>query len=203
MCPAPEQDVTVLLQKASEGDAAAADALLPTIYEALRQLAERQLAREAGRGAGMTLQATALVHEAYARLVSGGGAEIEWQGRRHFFNACALAMRRILVERARRKRGPKAGGGRRRVDLASAELEPSSKGDLPDEMNWIDLDQAMARLNEEDPTLAEVVHLRYFAGLSVDETALALNISARTVDRHWKVARAWLHDELQRAGEQE
>ncbi len=158
--------------------------LLPLVYDHLRELARKRLAHESP---GQTLQPTALVHEAYMRI-AGTGAP--WDNRRHFFAAAAIAMRRILVERARAKGGPMRGGGRERVGLSTAEGEMA---DGPSgEIDWIALDEAMAALEREDAQLAEVVHLRYFAGLSVDETAAATGRSARSIDRDWKCARLWL-----------
>jgi RNA polymerase sigma factor (TIGR02999 family) len=178
------QDMTMLLVAAAEGDPKASDAILPLVYDHLRELARKRIAKEAP---GQTLQPTALVHEAYLRLVGDG---VSWSNRRHFFAAAAIAMRRILVERARAKHGPKRGGGRARVPLTDAIDRDNVEGG--DTLDWLALDEALSALQVEDPDLAQVVHLRYFAGLSVDDTAAALGRSSRTIDREWKVARAWL-----------
>ena len=170
-----------------QGDPHAAEQLLPLVYDELRKLAAHKLAQEKP---GQTLQATALVHEAYLRLVPSGGRQPSesqhWNSRGHFFAAAAEAMRRILVDNARRKLRPKHGGDRRRVDLDQA----LSVAD-PQE-NLVALDDALARLAAQEPVKAEVIKLRYFAGLSVEETARCLGISPATVKRHWTVARAWL-----------
>jgi RNA polymerase sigma factor (TIGR02999 family) len=188
--PEPKQDdVTILLNAAGKGDSHAAAALLPLVYDELRQLASRRMAHEPGGGAGMTLQATALVHEAYLRLVKE--TDVQWNGRNHFFSAAAIAMRRILVERARAHKGPKRGGGRKRVELAedagAVEHQP---------VDWIGLDEALKALEAHDARLAEIVMLRYFAGLSVDSTAEVLGISSRQVKREWALARAWLFEKM-------
>jgi RNA polymerase sigma factor (TIGR02999 family) len=176
------KDLTILMNRAAEGSRSAADRLLPLVYEELRELAHAKLRNEPKN---ITLQATALVHEAYLRL---GGAEGErWENRRHYFAAAAEAMRRILIERARRVAGPKAGGGQRRVALD----EVDSAIDL-DPARWIALDDGLAALTAHDPELAEIVSLRFFAGLSIDQIAAAIGVSARTVDNRWKVARAFL-----------
>ena len=182
-------DVTRILSAIEQGDSQAAEQLLPLVYDELRKLAAHKLAQEKP---GQTLQATALVHEAYLRLVQSGNASERavsakaWNSRGHFFAAAAEAMRRILVDNARRKLRPKHGGDRRRVDLDQA----LSVAD-PEE-NLVALDDALARLAAQEPVKAEVVKLRYFAGLSVEETARCLGISPATVKRHWTVARAWL-----------
>jgi RNA polymerase sigma factor (TIGR02999 family) len=155
--------------------------LLPAVYEELREVAQRCLAHEPP---GLTLQATALVHEAYMRL---GGEHGRWQNRRHFFGAAAIAMRRILVERARAKAGPKRGGGRLRLSLDQDAAAPTA-----DPAEILSLDEALGALQTTDPQLAEIVSLRYFAGLSIDQTAEALGLSPRSVDRAWKAARAFL-----------
>jgi RNA polymerase sigma factor (TIGR02999 family) len=180
--------LTVLLNAAGEGDSRSASALLPIVYEELRTLAHRYLSREPGAGAGQTLQATALVHEAYLRLVKD--SEVQWNGRNHFFGAAGLAMRRILVERARARRGPKRGGGRASLELGeSAALSVGAE----DPVDWIGLDGALTALELQDSRLAELVSLRYFAGLSVDQTAQVMGLSSRQVKRDWAVARAWLY----------
>ena len=185
-----DPDVTRLLVRAAGGDPRAADELLPLVYDELRKIAARRMQ---GERAGHTLQATALVHEAYARLVSN--QELEWDGRGHFFVAAAEAMRRILVEHARARNRLKRGGpGRSRANLDIADL-----ADLAQTENSADviaLDEALRRLEAQRPRVAAVVQLRFFAGLAVDETARVLGISARTVDLDWAFARAWLYQEL-------
>jgi RNA polymerase sigma factor (TIGR02999 family) len=161
--------------------------LLPQVYQELRRLARARLAREPD---GLTLQPTALVHEAYLRL-AGSGIDRRWDKRGHFFAAAAIAMRRILVERARHYRRTKHGGGQQRVELDfdSPALAPA----LPD---ILALDEALTRLEQIDPTKAQVVLLRYFAGLTIEETAAAMKLSPATVKNEWAFARAWLHDVL-------
>ncbi len=159
------------------------------MYDELKQVAQRCLADEPP---GLTLQATALVHEAYIRLGADGG---QWQNRRHFFGAAAIAMRRILVERARAKAGPKRGGGRLRLSL---DRDPTAA--TADPADVLTLDEALEALQASDPQLAELVCLRYFAGLSIDQTAEAMGLSPRSVDRSWKVARAFLRHHLRSAG---
>jgi RNA polymerase sigma factor (TIGR02999 family) len=184
-------DVTRLIDAAAAGDRQAAADLLPLVYEELRRLAAARLGAEAP---GQTLQATALVHEAYLRLV-GARQPQDWNGRGHFFAAAAEAMRRILVESARRKGRARHGGGRRRVDLdeavSAAVAEPSE--------DLLDLDAALTRLEVADSTAAQLVKLRCFAGLSVPEAAAALGIPLRTAERNWTYARTWLHRELSRS----
>jgi RNA polymerase sigma factor (TIGR02999 family) len=180
-------DVTRLLDAAAAGDPAAAADLLPLVYDELRKLAAARLADEKP---GQTLQATALVHEAYLRLV-GTDPEHQWNGRGHFFAAAAEAMRRILVENARRKGRIKHGGGLPRVDTVLADVASP----LPDE-NLLALDEAMTRLAAVDPVRARLVELRFFAGLSNEEAARVLGISAATAKRYWRYARAWLHREV-------
>jgi len=176
-------DVTRLLDAAAAGDAKAAGELLPLVYDELRILAAARMAAE---HPGQTLQATALVHEAYIRLV-GPIDTPKWQGRGHFFAAAAEAMRRILVDRARQKGSRKGGGKWLRSELGEEAL---AAPEGPDEV--LAVDEALAGLAAADPEAAELVKLRYFAGLSVDETAQALGISPRSVDRIWAYARAWL-----------
>jgi RNA polymerase sigma factor (sigma-70 family) len=209
-------DVTRILSQIDSGDVTAADQLLPLVYDELRKLAAAKLAQEMP---GQTLQATALVHEAYLRLV--GGREVSdqksevsgepdatahssltsdlrpltsapaWHSRGHFFAAAAEAMRRILVEQARRKQRVRHGGQFERVNLdSSLQLTHEAEQDL------VALDEALERLAVEDPDAAAVVKLRYFAGLTIEQTALALNISVRTANRHWAFARAWLYQQL-------
>jgi RNA polymerase sigma factor (TIGR02999 family) len=180
-------DVTRLLNAIANGDADAADQVLPLVYDALRKLAADKLAREKP---GQTLQPTALVHEVYLRLV-GESQEPHWNGRGHFFAAAAQAMRHILVDNARRKRRARHGGGRRRVPLDDAVAAPPEAGD-----DLLALDEALTRLAAEDPEAARVVQLRYFAGLSVEEAAESLGMSRATAYRHWTFARAWLLNEL-------
>ena len=177
-----------VLDAAARGDPKAAAQLLPLVYRHLHDLAQARMREE---GVGNTLQATALVHEAYLRIA---GDRESWDGRRHFFSAAALAMRRILVERARQRLGPRRGGGRQRVALTAA---PEIKIDPVElEPDWGALDEALNHLEQEDPGLVHVVHLRYFAGLTVEETARALDRSPRSIDRDWKCARAWLLERL-------
>ncbi len=181
-------EVTRLLDAARAGDRQAAHQLLPLVYDELRSLAAARMAAEAP---GHTLNATALVHEAYLRLVG----DQQFDGRGHFFAAAAEAMRRILVDSARRKQAVKHGGDRQRVDLdAAAVVAPHPREDL------VALDDALTRLGVEEPAVAAVVNLRYFAGLTVAEAAEALGISVRTADRHWAYAKAWLFQELERPG---
>ena len=188
-------EITRAIRALQQGDPRASDELIELVYAELRQLARSRLAHEPGGGAGMTLDATALVHEASLR-VSGKSEQPPqaWDGRGHFFGAAALAMRRILVERARHQRRLKHGGGRAQVGLtdAAAQLEspPSDGTDL------IALDEALARLETFDPRKARVVSLRFFAGLSVEETAAAMDLSPATVKNEWAFARAWLHREM-------
>jgi RNA polymerase sigma factor (TIGR02999 family) len=174
--------VPELMSLAASGDAVASEKLLPLVYDELRDLARRRLARERNQ----TLDPTGLVHEAYMRLVGDGSAV--WSGKRHFMAAAGIAMRRILVERARRVNAAKHGGGRRRQPLSG--VEPlASEAPEPD---WVSLDAALTDLEAADPELAELVHLRYFAGLGIREIAEALGRAPRSVDRDWSVARAWL-----------
>jgi RNA polymerase sigma factor (TIGR02999 family) len=186
----PMSDVTRILSAIEQGDPHAAAQLLPLVYEELRRLATRKLAQERP---GQTLEATALVHEAYLRLVgtSPEGAGREWQGRAHFFAAAAEAMRRILVEKARRKGRHKHGGGVPRVDIELANIVSP----MPDE-DLLALDEAMTRLAAEDPVRAKLVELRFYAGLSNEEAARVLGISGVTAKRYWRYARAWLHREV-------
>jgi RNA polymerase sigma factor (TIGR02999 family) len=180
-------DVTRILDELAGGDARAAENLLPLVYAELRQLAARKLATEKP---GQTLDATALVHEAYLRLVGPSDDEKRWENRGHFFAAAAEAMRRILVEEARRKQAAKHGGGRRRVPLNEAHRIVQSSDDL------LALDDSLARLAAEDAPGAELVKLRVFTGLSVEEAAAALGLARATAYRHWAFARAWLRCEL-------
>ena len=182
-------DVTQLLDAAAAGDPAAAAELLPLVYSELHKLATRRMAAEAP---GQTLQATALVHEAYLRLVGGAAGDPGWAGRGHFFAAAAEAMRRILVEQARRKDTLKRGARTERVDLDQAVTRTA--GPHPDDV--LAVDEALNRLAEADPQAAELVKLRFFAGLTGDEAAAALGVSPRTADFLWAYARAWLFEHL-------
>jgi RNA polymerase sigma factor (TIGR02999 family) len=181
-------DVTQLLQQIEAGDAQAAEELLPLVYAELRGLAARRLSHEKP---GQTLDATGLVHEVYLKLAGGANPQ-SWQGRNHFFHAAAEAMRRILVDKARRKRTVKHGGGRARVDLDAA---GSFADDSPSE-ELLALDEAIDRLAALDPHKARLVKLRYFAGLTMREAAEALGVSIATAERHWTFARSWLYAEL-------
>jgi RNA polymerase sigma factor (TIGR02999 family) len=180
-------DVTRILSAIESGDPQAAEQLLPLVYDELRKLAAARLAQEKP---GQTLQATALVHEAYLRLV-GQATDQYWDHRGHFFAAAAEAMRRILIEGARRKAREIHGGDRLRVDIDLANmLSPMSSDEL------LALDEAMTRLAAEDPLRAKLVQLRFYAGLSNDEAASLLGISGVTAKRYWRYARAWLHREI-------
>jgi RNA polymerase sigma factor (TIGR02999 family) len=180
-------DVTRILSQIEAGDPSAAELLLPLVYDELRKLAAAKLARESP---GQTLQATALVHDAYIRLVDGQQDQ-HWHSRRYFFSAAAEAMRRILVENARQKRRQKHGGGAERVELDDHHLATSV---TPDQL--LAVDESLANLAEEDPTAAEVLKLRYFAGMSIAEAAEALGIHRATAHRHWTYARAWIRAEM-------
>ncbi len=179
-------DVTRLLNAIARGDPHAAGQLLPLVYDELRRLAARNLARERP---GQTLSPTALVHEAYLRL--SGDAAHDWDSRGHFFAAAAEAMRRILVESARRKKRLKHGGGRQRVPLDPVAAPAETPSD-----DLLALDEALAQLAAEDPAKARLVELRFFAGLSVEEAARCLGISRATADRWWAFARAWLFEKV-------
>lgn len=188
-------DVTQLLEAIGRGDQKASAELLPLVYEELRQLARARMAHEAGGGAGHTLQPTALVHEAYIRLV--GGSELKWDNRGHFFGAAARAMRRILVERARHHGRIKHGGEMKRVELGESALNQPLTNE-PEPTNLLALDEVLEKLEQYDKRKADVVMLRYFAGLSIEETAAALGVSPATVKNEWTFARAWLHREVER-----
>lgn len=192
MEPTPAQQVTRLIKAAGAGDPKAAESLLPLVYDELRRLAAAQLSKEP---AGQTLQPTALVHEAYLRLV--GGESIEWQGRGHFFAAAARAMRRILIDRARRHRAAKHGGDRARAELREDLIADPTPGTGGAGMDLLRLDAALARLEARDSRQAEIVLLRYFAGLSIEQTAEAIGVSTGTVKNDWVFARAWLRRELE------
>jgi RNA polymerase sigma factor (TIGR02999 family) len=180
-------DVTRILSAIEQGDPKAASDLLPLVYDELRKLAAARLVQEKP---GQTLQSTALVHEAYLRLV-GEGQPADWGGRSHFFAAAAEAMRRILIDRARRKATIRRGGGLRRIDL-----EQASAVDDGREAELLALDDALAELERHDPQAAKLVNLRYFAGLSHQEAAQALGVGRRAADRLWSLARAWLYQRL-------
>jgi RNA polymerase sigma factor (TIGR02999 family) len=180
-------DVTQILDRIQQGDPNAAQQLLPLVYLELRTLATARMAQEKP---GQTLQATGLVHEAYLRLVDRDNRQ-QWSGRGHFFAAAAEAMRRILIEIARGKARDKRGGDWRRVDFEELDVTNSVS---PEQL--VALDDALARLATLDPLAADLVKLRYFAGLALDQAAAALGVSTATAYRHWAYARAWLHSEL-------
>jgi RNA polymerase sigma factor (TIGR02999 family) len=180
-------DVTQILSAIEAGDPQAAEQLLPLVYDELRKLAAQRLAHEKP---GQTLQATALVHEAYVRLVDNANAQ-HWNSRGHFFAAAAEAMRRILVDQARRKHGLKRGRARVPLDIDQLAAVPSERVD-----DILDIDAALVRLMNADPQAVELVKLRYFAGLSIPEAAAALGISPRSADFLWAYARAWLLRDL-------
>jgi RNA polymerase sigma factor (TIGR02999 family) len=179
-------EVTRILSAIEHGDPESAEQLLPLVYSELRKLAAQRLAQERP---GQTLQATALVHEAYVRLVEGEARH--WDSRGHFFAAAAEAMRRILIESARRKRAPKYGGDRKRLDLAEVALAGRVTSD-----QLLELDDALAKLAEQDASAAELIKLRIFAGLSVEEAGKALGLSRTTAYRQWTYARAWLRAQI-------
>jgi RNA polymerase sigma factor (sigma-70 family) len=197
-------EVTRVLSAIEQGDPRAAEQLLPLVYDELRKLAAQKMAQEAP---GQTLEATALVHEAYLRLVgerrgvsSGERRGVSptcsenaqaWNSRGHFFIAAAEAMRRILIEKARRKRRVRHGGGRTRLDFERLDVAAEAAS-----QSMLDLDQALVRLAAEEAAVVEVVKLRYFAGLTIEQTAAALGISVRTANRHWAYAKAWLYRQL-------
>ena len=183
-------EVTRILLAAEHGDSLAAEQLLPLVYDELRQLAAQRLAHEKP---GQTLQATALVHEAYLRLIGGDDSQ-QWNSRGHFFAAAAEAMRRILVESARHKQSQKAGGGWHRIELA--DVEPSAEDSNRD---LLDLNDALAKLEVKDPRKATLVKLRYFAGLTNEQAAAALGVSASTADNDWAYAKSWLRLEMQQS----
>jgi RNA polymerase sigma factor (TIGR02999 family) len=180
-------DVTQILEQIESGDPSAAERLLPVVYDELRKLATAKLAHEKP---GQTLQATALVHEAYLRLVDAEKAQ-HWESRGHFFAAAAESMRRVLVESARRKKRLKRGGGLTRRELNEVSIAAAGVHE-----DLLELDAALDRLQAEDPQAVKLVHLRYFVGLSIPQAAELLGISPRTADRLWAFARAWLHREI-------
>jgi RNA polymerase sigma factor (TIGR02999 family) len=182
-------DVTRILSTIEQGEPHAAQQLLPLVYDELRKLAAQRMAQEPS---GQTLQATALVHEAYLRLV-GPDKVAHWNGRGHFFAAAAEAMRRILVENARRKKSAKAGGGRQRHELIDVTLAVDSTGD-----DFFAVDEALSRLAKAHPRAARLVHLRFFLGQTIEEAAAHLGLEVRTAYRDWAYARAWLRRELDR-----
>jgi RNA polymerase sigma factor (TIGR02999 family) len=187
-------DVTSILSALDAGDPRAAEQLLPLVYDELRALAAARLVRETPQ---QTLQATALVHEAYVRLVDVKHRQ-QWENRGHFFAAAAEAMRRILIEQARRKAADKHGGGRHRHDVDHVEIaapEPS--------LDLLALDEALTRFEEIDPVKASLVKLRYFAGMTLPQVAVQLSISETSADRYWAYARAWLHAEMNRGESQD
>jgi RNA polymerase sigma factor (TIGR02999 family) len=181
-----DQNVTRVVQAAAAGDHDAAAALLPLVYDELRRLARMRLSKTPP---GQTLQPTALVHEAYIRLL--GDTDPGWEGRGHFFGAAARAMRDILVDQARRKGSVKRGGDRQRKDLedVTPQVEPPSEDILA-------LEEALKRLEADDPRKGEIVNLRYFAGLTTEETAAALNLSVGTIKREWRFIKHWLYTQL-------
>ncbi len=181
-------EITVMLNRAGKGDPTAADQLLPLVYDELRRLASARMAREAG---SHTLQATALVHEAWLRL--GGDRQPEWENRAHFFGAAAEAMRRILIDSARRRRAARHGGGLERVDVGDPALALPAAG-ADDEM--LAVHEALGALARHDPRKAELVKLRYFAGLTLEQVAEVLAIGPATAKRDWAYARAWLFREI-------
>jgi RNA polymerase sigma factor (TIGR02999 family) len=182
-----QSELTRVLRSVDAGEESASSRLLPLVYDELRKLAASRLSR---LGSDQTLQPTALVHEVYLRLL--GDEPVEWANRAHFFAAAANAMRNIIVERARRRGRIKHGGGRARLPLEAADVPDSGS----DEFDFVGLDTALKRFAEVDPTRAQVVMLRFFAGLTVEDTAAALGSSPATVKRDWNYARAWLHDAM-------
>jgi RNA polymerase sigma factor (TIGR02999 family) len=188
-------DVTQILSAIERGDSLAADQLLPLVYDELRKLAAEKLDQERP---GQTLQATALVHEAYLRLVtpprSGQGEAVRWDGRRHFYAAAAEAMRRILIDQARHKRSDKRGGDRRRV--AFDEVAPPAGPDGEPAIDLLALDDALRQLEIEHPDKARLVKLRYFTGASLEDASGLLDVSPATAKRHWVFARSWLYGKL-------
>jgi len=183
-------DVTRILNAIERGDAKAADELLPLVYDQLRILAAQKMMQEPP---GQTLQATALVHEVYIRMV--GSQTHRWENRQHFFVAAAEAMRRILIENARQKQRLKRGGGHHKVDLKEAYLAIEAPSD-----DLIALNEALIRLDEEEQEISKLIKLNYFAGLTLEQAAEILGISRRTAYRYWAYGRAWLHDKITKSG---
>lgn len=181
-------EITLILGRIERGDAHAVDQLFSLVYGELRKLAAAKMARESP---GQTLQATALVHEAWLRL--GGDAQPNWKNRAHFFGAAAEAMRRILIERARRRHAQRHGGGQERVDLEQVDLAGTAQADR----RLLALDEALEKFTQEHPRKAELVRLRYFAGLSHEEAAAALGIAVPTAKQWWAYAKAWLYREIE------
>jgi RNA polymerase sigma factor (TIGR02999 family) len=181
-------DITLMLEAISGGDSHASEQLLPVVYDELRRLAAARMAQEA---AGHTLQPTALVHEAWLRLT--GGQKQSWENRAHFFGAAAEAMRRILIERARRKSRLKRGSGQALLDIADLDVIAA----MPDEKILL-VDEALEQLKQEDPEKARIVMLKFFAGLTNEQAAEILNVNERTVRRQWEFAKAWLFDRIRR-----
>lgn len=191
-----QSTLATLLSEASSS-ATPTNVLLPMVYDELREMARRQLAHERY---ALTLQTTALVHEAYVRL--GADPSAQWESKRHYYHAAAIAMRRILIEAARARLAAKRGGGSRGVPIDEAEIAGSLKGgDEASDVDWLALDEALTALEGRDPELAHLVQLRYFAGLSVDQVAAARGVSSRTIDREWRVARAFLRSHLDERGD--
>ena len=182
-----EPDITTLLEQAAAGNRDAANQLMPLVYQRLHSIAQVRMASE---NPGHTLQATALVHEVFLKLI--GDRDVPWQNQAHFYAAAAQSMRRILLDHARTKGREKRGGGRKKMPLNVADLASDENSD-----QILALDAALCRLEEQNPEAASVVRLRFYAGLSVDQTAAALDMSPRTVDRRWKFARAWLFKSLE------
>lgn len=180
-------DVTTLLTQAADGDSKAANQLLPLVYEQLRAIAQRRMASE---NPGHTLQATALVHEVFLRLL--GDRRVPWQNQAHFYATAAQAMRRVLLDHAKAKGRQKRGGGQKKMPLNVADLAATEN---PEQI--LALDTALCRLEEQNPEAAQVVRLRFYAGMSIDQTAEVLEMSPRTIDRRWKFARAWLYKMLE------
>ncbi|QQS39822.1 MAG: sigma-70 family RNA polymerase sigma factor [Acidobacteriota bacterium] len=185
------QDVTRLLIEWSKGDKLVLEELFPLVYGELQKIARRYLR---GENRAITLQTTALVHEAYLKLIDQN--RVQWQNRAHFFGIAAQAMRRILLDNARRRLAGKRGQGARHVSIDSGEIDVSDERAA----ELVDLDEALERLQEVDPDKARIVELRYFGGLSIEEAAEVLGVSVATVNRGWRTARAWLHSELSRGG---
>jgi RNA polymerase sigma factor (TIGR02999 family) len=185
-------DVTRILSAIEQGDSQAAEQLLPLVYAELRRLAAHKMA---GERPGQTLQATALVHEAYLRLVGAQNAH-KWNDSEHFFAVAAEAMRRILIEKARRNLRVRHGGGHKKLDLNELDLADQAPAE-----NVLALNDALETLAAEEPVVADVVKLRYFAGLTLQEVANALDLSLRTANRHWAYAKAWLYDKLSEPGD--